>query len=88
MNQIERVVARHLAFKYDQKESKQSKVDRLTKRIREATGLSKGMAEGIADAFVRGREVARLAIQKSWPIIQGVIEGPAGQLSLSELSRV
>jgi hypothetical protein len=86
MNSIDRVVARHLAFKYDQKESKQSKVDRLAKQIREATGLGRGVSEGIADAIVRGREVARLAIQKAWPIQDGIIEGPSGELPLTALT--
>lgn len=68
------------SFKYEPKESKKSKVEKLMLRIREATGISKGLAEDIADAIVRGREVLRLAIQKSWPIEDGQIVGPKGSL--------
>ena len=81
-----RVVTRVLkvnAFK--DKETKEHRVEKLTGKIRDATGLSKGISEAIADAFVRGREVLRLAIQKSWPIEDGVIAGPKGSLALSDL---
>ena len=58
-----RVVARFLeAFKYEMKEKKEHKVERFLRAIRDATGISKGQAEAIADAFVRGREVERLAM--------------------------
>ena len=77
-------VARRFAFRYEPKETKQHKVESLGRRIRDVTGISKGMAENIADAIVRGREVLRLAIQKGWPISDGVIEGPTGTLSLEE----
>lgn len=80
---VPRVVRRFLSFKH--KETKANKVDRLSKQIREATGLSRGQSEDIADAIVRGREVERLALQKSWPIQGGVIEGPKGTLDLKEL---
>lgn len=83
-----RVVARYLAAKpyTKDKETKEHKAEKLAGRIRDATGLSKGISEAIADAIVRGREVLRLAIQKSWPISEdGVIEGPKGTLELSAL---
>ena len=79
-------VAARFAFRYEPKVTKERKVENLTKVIREATGLSKGMSESIADAVVRGREVERLALQKNWPIVDGVIEGPGGQLALTSLS--
>jgi hypothetical protein len=79
-------VARRFSFKYEPKETKQHRVEALGRRIHEATGLSKGMSESIADALVRGREVLRLAIQKGWPISDGgVIEGPNGTLSLDSI---
>ena len=70
------------SFKYEPKESKKSKVEKLMHVIREATGISKGMAEDIADAIVRGREVLRLALQKSWPIEDGQIVGPKGSIAI------
>jgi len=73
------------SFKYEQKETKEHKVERISKKIRDATGLSKGVSEAIADAFVRGREVARLAIQKGWPLDGDIIEGPTGTLSLEAI---
>jgi hypothetical protein len=86
MTNLFRVVARYTqAFKYQPKENKQSKVERLMKLIREATGISRGQSEGIADAIVRNREVDRLAIQKSWPIQGGTIEGPKGSISVDAL---
>ncbi len=78
-------VLQRLAFKYVPKETKESKVERVMRAIREATGLSKGMSEAIADALVRGREVERLALQKNWPIEGGVVQGPSGQVELSRL---
>lgn len=54
MDQLTRIATQYLAFKYDQKESKQSKVDRL-------------------------------AIQKAWPIVDGMIEGPSGSIPLTAL---
>jgi hypothetical protein len=82
---IHRVAAR-FAFKYEPKETKQHRAEKLRDAIREATGLSRGMSEAIADAVVRGREVERLALQKSWPIEDGVIIGPSGQLPLQNLT--
>lgn len=72
-------------FKYEPKEKKQSKVDRIMRVLREQTGLSRGVSEDIADAIVRNREVARLAIQKNWPIEDGLIVGPQGALAWTEL---
>lgn len=74
-----------MAFKYEPKEKKTSKVERLMKVIRDATGLSRGVSEDIADAVVRNREVERLAIQKGWPIESGVIEGPSGTIKLEDV---
>lgn len=81
----ERVARRFNAFKFEPKEKKQSKVDRIMRVIREKTGVSRGVAEDIADALVRGRDVPRLAIQKGWPIEEGSIIGPEGTLDVAEL---
>lgn len=78
--------ATHLSFKYQPKETKQHKAERVGERIREATGISKGTSYAIADAFVRGRDVSALSVQKDWPIEQGVITGPKGNISVSELA--
>lgn len=72
-------------FKYEPKEKKQTKVDRLMRFIRERTGVSRGVAGDIADAVVRNRELDRLALQKGWPMQDGVIEGPSGTLPISEI---
>jgi hypothetical protein len=79
-----RVAARY-AFKHEPKEKKQSKVDRITKMLRDTTGLSRGVAESIADALVRGRDVEGLAIQKGWPLEDSVVTGPDGTSTLSKL---
>lgn len=77
-------VARRVAYKF--KEKKQTKVDRLSKEIREATGVSRGMAEDIADAIVRKRDLDALALQKGWPTdSNGYLEGPKGSIDLSSL---
>jgi len=81
----ERVVRRFIAFKYEPKETKKSKAERLMKLIRDKTGLSKGQSEEIADILVRGRDIEALAVQKNLPVTDGTIEGPKGNLSLSEL---
>lgn len=81
---VVRVAARY-AFRHQPRETKEHKVDRLKKIIRDATGLSGGMSEQIADAIVRGREIDRLAIQKGWPIEDGVIEGDNGALEVSKI---
>jgi hypothetical protein len=90
---IHRVASRYLlvssgreAFKYEPKETKQHKAERVGDKIREATGLQKGTAFAIAEAHVRGRNVNSLAVQKDWPIEQGVIIGPKGEMPVSELS--
>lgn len=83
--ELAKKVAKRVAFKYDPKEKKQSKVDRLKKVLKERVGLSNGVSEDIADALVRNREVERLAIQKSWPLTKGTLEGPKGTMTLEEL---
>lgn len=80
-----RVASRYVAFRYQPKETKEHKVDRLTKVLRDATGLSRGMSESIVDALVRGREVERLAVQKGWPLDGDRITGPAGEMTLEQL---
>ncbi len=83
-----RVADRFLrSFKYVPKETKEHKVERARDVIRQHTGLSKSMAEAIADALVRGREVARLALQKNWPIENGAIHGPSGMLDLDKVPK-
>lgn len=84
-----RIVARflspNLAFKYAPKESKKSKVERLRKHIVNMTGIGRAVAEDIADAFLRNRDLRSLRIQKSWPMDEdGCISGPLGKLHLSE----
>lgn len=74
-----------LAFKYEPKETKAHKVEVLLKKIREATGVSKGVAEAIADAVVRGRDLKALALQKGWPVTDGELEGPSGTLDITKL---
>lgn len=81
----ERVVRRFIAFKYEPKENKKSKVDRLMRYIRDETGVSRGVATDIANAIVRNREVDRLAIQKGWPVERGVITGPQGTLAVDKV---
>lgn len=77
-----------IAFRYEQKETKKGKAGRLSRIIREATGISRGKADDIADALVRGRDVNRLALQKQWPLNeQGDLEGPRGSLSFDEARR-
>ena len=67
------------------KETKQNKVKKMTKIIKDVTGLSKGVSEAIADAIVRGRDVVRLALQKDWPIDADIITGPTGSIDLNRL---
>lgn len=85
MDIVSRVARRFKAFKFDQKEKKDAKVDRIMRSIRDTTGLSRGVAGDIADALVRGREVDRLALQKGWPIEDGMIIGPQGDMSLDDV---
>jgi hypothetical protein len=74
-----------VAFKYEPKETKQHKAERVGDSIRDATGLQKGVSLAIADAFVRGRDVNLLATPKAWPIERGMITGPRGEMPVSEL---
>lgn len=82
-----RVAARYMrAFKYGPKETKQHRVDKLADTIRDATGVSRGIAEAIADAIIRGRDWLSLRFPKNWPIDDaGVLEGPRGTLNLNGL---
>jgi hypothetical protein len=84
MDAAHNVVRRFLAFKYQPKESKKSKVTRITKVIRDKTGIGRGVAEDIADAIIRNRDIPRLAIQKKWPVEDGVIKGDKGEMPVSE----
>lgn len=74
-----------LRFRDQRGESKKHKVQRLRSFISDQTGLSRGVSEQIADAFVRGRDVERLAPQKRWPLEGGIITGPDGEMKLTEL---
>jgi hypothetical protein len=88
MDSIARVVRRYVqSFKFEPKEKKKTKVERLTKLIREQTGLSKSMAGDIADAVVRGRDLEALSNQKNWPIEDGAITGPSGDIKVSDLNQ-
>lgn len=89
MDQLTLRVANHFlqGYKYQPKETKQHKVERLTKIIRDATGISRGKAEDIADAIIRNREIERLSIQKDWPIEDGVIEGPSGTIKVEDVTK-
>lgn len=82
-----RVVARYRkeAFKYEPKESKRTKVERIMKMIHDMVGVSKGVAEDIADAFLLHRDLAALAIQKGWDVeVDGTtLDGPKGSLDLA-----
>ena len=73
------------AFKYVPKETKQHKAERVSQYIRDVTGLQKGTAYAIADAFVRGRDVNRLSVPKGWPVEEGVITGPNGSMPVFAL---
>lgn len=78
-----------VAFKYVQKENKKSQIQRLSRTIRDATGISRAKADDIASSMVRsGRDLKSLAFQKNWPVNeQGDIEGPRGSLSFDEARR-
>jgi len=85
---VDQLVSR-VAYRYVQKETKRSQVQKLARLIREGTGISKGKAADIADALVRGRDLKALAIQKKWPVNeQGDIEGPRGSLSFDDVKRL
>ena len=83
MDPLARKVA--LRFRDQRGPSKKTRVRDLAHHIHETTGVSGGVSVQIADAFVRGRDVERLAIGKRWPIQNGVIEGPDGNLALNAL---
>lgn len=83
----EEVVRRFQAFKHQPKESKKSKIDRLSKFIRGKSGVGIGVARDIADAVIRKRDVERLARQKQWPVSDGHIEGSKGKLSFKEVEQ-
>jgi hypothetical protein len=85
MDPLARRVALRWAFKYVPKEKKQHRVERVRDLIRQNTGLSKTLAEGIADAFVRGRDVNGLSVQKSWPIQNSIVHGPNGKFDLESV---
>jgi len=75
-----------VAFKYEPKESKQSKVRRLMRMISDYTGIGRGVAEDIADAIIRNRNLLALAVQKNWPMNEeGMIEGPHGAVFVNEI---
>jgi len=74
-----------LRFRDQRGPSKQTRVRDLQTLIHDSTGVSRGVSGQIAEAFVRGRDVERLAHQKGWPISDGVVEGPDGQMSLADL---
>lgn len=76
-----------MAFKYGPKETKQHRVEKLTDVLRDATGVSRGIAESISDAMIRGRDWLALRFPKNWPIDDaGVLEGPKGSLDLTDLA--
>jgi hypothetical protein len=79
-------VRRFLAFKYEPKESKQSKIERLMRLIRERTGVSRSVAENIADAVIRKRDIPRLSIQKHWPVEDDAIIGPSGTITFKTVA--
>jgi hypothetical protein len=85
-DKIAQRVANRYAFKFQPKETKEHKIDRLKRVIRDGTGLSGGISEQIADAIIRGREVDRLALQKGWPVEDGVIYGDKGSMKVEDLS--
>lgn len=82
---IKNVVRRFTALKYVPKEKNKSKVERLSKLIREKTGLSNKQSTDIADAIVRGRDLEALALQKNLPVEDGKIEGPKGNISVDKV---
>lgn len=86
-SELAKKVAARWAFKYQPKETKQHKVERLMKMIREVTGLGRGTSEDVADAVVRNRNLGALALQKGWPVNEdGELEGPKGSMTLAELA--
>jgi hypothetical protein len=53
--------------------------------ITDETGIARRVAEDIADAVLRGRNLAGLALQKRWPMVDGIIEGPRGTFPVEEV---
>lgn len=82
MHLAERIARRFLALKHVPKETKKNKVKRLSKLIKDQTGLSNRMADSIADAIVRERNLESLTLQKGLPIEDGEIVGPKGSISV------
>jgi hypothetical protein len=78
-------ILKRFSLKYIPKETKRSKVDRLAKIIREATGISKSQAVDIAEAVVRKRDLEALTLQKGLPIEDGIIVGPKGLLPVEKI---
>jgi len=74
-----------VSFKYEPKETKQSKVKRLMAFITKSTGVGRNVSEDIADAIIRNRNLSALAVQKGWPMSDDTIEGPLGNLSVDEV---
>ena len=93
MDSRKRVVGRYFlareAFKYEPKESKRTKLERLRKFITKATGIGRKVAEDIADAILRNRDLLRLSVQKNWPMNEeGFIEGVHGALHINEIRAI
>jgi hypothetical protein len=77
-------IALRVAYRFQPKETKLTKVEKTKDLLAEKAGISKSLAEKIADAIVRGRDVLRLAVQNGWPIDEdGLING---KLHLSEVT--
>lgn len=72
------------------KESKKTTVDRLSRKLREGLGLSRGKADEIAEAVVRsGRDLKVLALKKRWPLNeQGALEGSKGSMTFEEVKQL
>jgi len=72
-------------FQDIRQETKKTRMNRIVKRLREETGISREKAEDIADAVLRNRDLDTLARQKSWPMYEGTVEGPRGSIPVMEL---
>jgi hypothetical protein len=84
MDSIARRVAKR--FRDQRGPSKSTLMSRIVEHIREATGIGRGVAEGIAKALVRsGRDINQLAVMKGWPIDGDTLIGPRGSIQLDEL---
>ena len=95
---VARVVRRFVALKYVPKEKKKSKVERISKFIREKTGLSNSLADKVADALMGNRDILDLARQKGLPVkeeevevsdgefeTKAMIKGPKGSVSVEDV---